>query len=437
MPRKKITDAALKNLKKAPPGKRYEIMDLVTPGFGVRVNDKGQGTFILKTRYPHTPINPTTGYPNPTRRTLGEYGPMTLEEARAKAEEWLRLIRQGIDPREEEEAEREEADRKRDTTFGTVIEDYLKRHVAGKRKARDVEREVRTELIPVWKDKPVTEITRGDVVSLIEEIADRPARYHAHNVFGHVRTFFNWAIDRGKYGLETSPCDRLKPARLIGAKKPRQRVLSDDELFAFMRAADRLGYPFGPMFKLLAITGQRKSEVSDARWREFDLERAVWTVPPERFKSDASHLVPLTDDALDVLRSLPRFRRGDHLFSTTFGEKPVSGFSKAKARLDKRMLRTLKALARKRGEDPKAVTLEPFVIHDIRRTMRTGLSSLRVPDVIAETVIGHGRKGLQRVYDQHQYADEMREALGLWAGRLREIATPPPDNVVQLEKMGA
>jgi integrase len=262
------------------------------------------------------------------------------------------------------------------------------------------------------------------VVKLVEAIADRPAIYQAHNCFGHIRTFFNWVIDRGIYGLDLSPCDRLKPARLIGPKKPRQRVLNDDEIFAYLRAADRQGYPFGAMFRLLALTGQRKSEVSDARWREFDLEKRIWTIPPERFKSDASHMVPLTDDALALLRSLPRFARGDCLFTTTCGEKPVCGFSKAKARLDGRMLRTLQALAKRRDEQTIEIKLTRFVIHDVRRTVRTRLSSLRVPANVAEMVIGHGKKGLARVYDQHEFLDEMREALDLWAGRLREIQTP-------------
>ena len=339
-----------------------------------------------------------------------------------------------------------------------MVEDFLKRHVKGQRRAAKVEREIRRELIPAWKDKQVTQITRGDVVALVEAIADRPAPYQARNVFGHVSVFFNWAIDRGKFGLEASPCDRLKPGRLIGEKKPRQRVLSDDEIFALWRATSRLGYPYGPLFRLLLITGQRKAEVGEARWIEFHPELArmlrerkpgeaidwsevdrqlkVWTVPPERFKSNSSHLVPLTDDALTVLETLPHFagrNSGDHLFSTTFGRQPVNGFGRAKERLDRDMLRALKAMARTRGDDPRKVVLPDFVLHDIRRTVRTRLSSLRISERVAEMVIGHGKKGLARVYDQHEFADEMREALELWAGRLRSIVSPPPANVVSLQ----
>src|SRR4029079_412357 len=110
------------------------------------------------------------------------------------------------------------------------------------------------------------------------------------------------------------------------------------------------------------------------------------------------------------------FTKGDHLFTTTYGEKPVAGFSKSKERIDKLM------------------SAAPGVVHDIRRTVRTRLASLRVSDLVAEMVIGHGRSGIQRVYDQHTYELEMREALEPSADRLRDIVTPPPENVVRLRK---
>ena len=102
-------------------------------------------------------------------------------------------------------------------------------------------------------------------------------------------------------------------------------------------SSETLGYPFGPLYKLLLLTGARKSEVAGARWSEIDLKKKIWTVPPERFKSNASHLVPLSDAAIAIIEALPRFTKGDHLFTTTYGEKPISGFSKGKARLDKLM----------------------------------------------------------------------------------------------------
>jgi integrase len=419
MAQRRFTDRTVKALK---PGEHW---DPGFPGFGVRVSDTGRKTFILAARYP--------GNKSSARRALGHYGTLSLEDAREKARGWLKLIDRDIDPEAEEERQRQAQLRKQANTFASVAEEYIAHiHRQKQRKAAVVERELRAEFITPWGKRAITDITQHDVAAVVAAAVDRGAPYQAHNLFGHIRTLFGWAIGRGVYGLEHSPCDRLRPKDLIGARAMRDRTLTDDELGAFWRATEQLEYPWAPFFRLLLITGQRKSEVSDSRWPEFDTEREkLWTVPPERFKSGSAHLVPLTDDALALLRGLPKFKRGDHLFSTTFGQKPIDGFSKAKDRLDNLMLAELRNIASERGEDARKVKLPPFVIHDLRRTVRTRLSALRVPDTVAEMVIGHGRKGLQRVYDQHKFVDEMREALTAWVGRLRDIVEPAPANVVR------
>jgi integrase len=268
-----LTEPYIKALKPAPAGQRYAIADALVPGLKVRVTDKGSKSFILWRRF--------GGAPNPAARALGTVGVMTLAEARDKARSWLELIKRGEDPRGDATAG--------DNTFGAVVEEYLQRHVAGQRKGADVEREIRKELLPRWRNKALSTITRKDVTRLVDEIKDRGALYQAHNVLGHAKTFFNWAIERGIYGVETSPCDRIKPSRLIGPKSPRQRVLSDIEIAAFWRATKRMGYPIGPLFQMLLLTGQRKSEVAEAQWREFDLRNGLWTVPP-----NVSKAMPLT-----------------------------------------------------------------------------------------------------------------------------------------------
>jgi integrase len=428
MAKKALKDRTIKALSAAKPGQRYEVMDAVTPGLGVRVTDKGKRTFILVARYP--------GSPNPTRRALGEYGEIGLGEARAKAASWLELLQRGVDPREEVERARLAEQRKRANTFAAVAEDFIQEKLPGERKGKEVERDIRREFIPLWGGRPITEITAQDVRGVIKAVKDR-APYQAHNLLGHAKRLFSWAIDQHVYGIEVSPCDRLKPKAIIGEKRPRSRILGDDELRAFWRATSRLPYPYGPLGRLLLLTGQRHNEVAEARRPEIDPVGKLWSVGEERFKSDAPHMVPLSEEAGAVLAGLPKFQKGDHLFSTTFGVKPTVISDKVKGRLDARMLRTLRAMARKRGDDPSKVELKPWIIHDLRRTLRTHLSALRVPDHIAEMVIGHGRQGLQRVYDQHRYLDEMREALTLWAARLRSIVDPPPANVVSLSQARA
>jgi hypothetical protein len=130
---------------------------------------------------------------------------------------------------------------------------------------------------------------------------------------------------------------------------------------------------------------------------------------------------------------VPRFDGGDYLFSTTFGRKAAWMGSEIKTALDNRMLHTLQAMARKRGDDPARVKLEPWVNHDLRRVVRSGLSRLKVVDEVAEAVLAHRRTGIAGVYDRHDYLAEKREALQLWAGRLRDITEPPPANVLRLE----
>jgi integrase len=413
--KKNLNDRALKALKPAKAGQRYAMMDTVVPGFGVRVTDKATKTFILVARYP--------GSSNPTRRSLGEYGAIGLADAREKARKWISLIEKGVDPQVDTERQRLAEQRNRASTFAAAAEDFLE-HISDQRRVDDVERTMRRVFIPKWGDRPISEIDRFDVQSVIESTVRRGKRAMAHLEFAHIRRFFNFAVARERYGIDRSPCDRIAPADLIGEKRHRDRVLDDDELRALWRAAGTLGYPFGSAVQVLMLTGQRKSEVAEAQWGEFDLGKAVWTIPPTRMKADAPHVVPLTDDVLKVLQGLPRFKGGDFVFSYDFGASAMHVSTKSKRRLDAAMAVAL-------GRE-----VEPFVLHDIRRTVRTNLPRLRVPTEISELVIGHTKQGLHKVYDQYAYLDEKREALTLWATHLRSIVAPPAAAVVKIKARG-
>src|SRR5262249_17638949 len=290
----------------------------------------------------------------------------------------------------------------RANTFAAAAEDFIKDKLIHERQGREAERDLRV-FLPAWGTRPLGDITPADVLAIIRVVKNRGAPYRAHGLLTIARRFFNWCISQQTYGLQTSPCDRLKPRALIGEKKARTRVLDDGEVRALWLAIDKLGYPYGPLFKLLLITGQRKSEVAEARWSEFDLAKKVWVIPALRMKADAAHVVPLSDVAIKVLETLPRFERGDYLFSASSGAKPVNGFGRAKAALD------------------RAMKIEqPFCTHDLRRTMRTGLSAIPgISDLVRELVIGHTKPGLHRVYDQFSYLPEKPHALDAWAARLQ------------------
>jgi integrase len=302
-----------------------------------------------------------------------------------------------------------------------VLEDYSKRK-AKLKSIKVIGRDLRRECAD-WMDRPIASIAPLDVKQLIGGIAARGHETNAHAVFAMLRGLFNWIVDSGDYGVEVSPCARLKPRVLIGERNIRDRVLTDPELGCFWRASEKLGYPFGKLFQLLALTALRRDEAAEAKWTEIGLDAKLWLVPGARMKNGAAHAVPLTDDIARLLEGLPRWH-GPHVFSTTGGRRPVSGFSKAKVRLDALMKADLEAQGKQ---------FEPFVLRDIRRTVRTRLSGLPIDGEVKELLLSHARPGLHKVYDQYSYLEEKRRGLELWHAKLRTIVTPAPEgNVVQL-----
>ena len=303
--RKKIsTDRFLKSLKPAKPGKLDDEMDSVVPGFGVRISDTGRKTFILRTRYQKGD--------NPTRRAIGTYGAITLADARQTAQDWLKLIEAGKDPKLESERQRTLEQRKRQNSFAAVAEQFIVHiHRQKLRTAGVMERNLRQTFVEEakWGGRPITDIGSDDVKRVIRAAVDRDATYQAFHDFALVRRLFNWAIGTDDYGLQFNPCDRLNSADLIGERHARERVLSDEELRALWRATETMGYPYGPLYRLLALTGLRLGEACGASWSEFDLDRGEWTIPAERMKKvkggAKSLMVPLTDAIIEVLKAVP------------------------------------------------------------------------------------------------------------------------------------
>src|SRR5262249_32581649 len=241
--------------------------------------------------------------------------------------------------------------------------------------------------------------------------------YAARHAFAAARLLFRWAYDREL--IAANPCDRIKGADLHGAPAKRSRILSDDELRAVWRATEVFGYPYGPLVRLLLLTGGRLRELAEASWKEIDRDAAILAVPPTRMKMRAAHVIPLTPAALAIAEASPYFAEGSYLFTTTSGRRPISGFSKFRASFNN----ILKMVG--------WTAAEPFTIHDLRRTARTRLSQLGVLPVVAELVIGHQQQGISAIYDRHTYDKEKRAALQLWADELLRIVgeTPPEASV--------
>jgi integrase len=233
---------------------------------------------------------------------------------------------------------------------------------------------------------------------------------------------FAWAMERDIIG--SSPCPALsKRSTLLAPKKSRQRVLSDDEIKLIWRATEANLYPADPFTRLLLILGCRRSELAGARWREFDLGKPgaeTWTLKGERTKSGDLRVVPLPAMAVQMIRDLPHFAGGDFLFAASGGKKHFSAYSRLKATLNDKITKL------------NGVPLEQWGLHDLRRSMRTALSALSIPPLVAELMVGHKQQGIAAVYDLHRYEAEQREGFERWCARLRDIVTPAPANVYKL-----
>ena len=442
-----LTDRFLKALKPVADGHpRRNIWD-VEPGLVVQVGTKGKPSFFAVGRMP--------GAKQPTWRKLGEYPALSLAAARDAAREAREAMREGRDPKRIAEARLRsavEAEAEREAnTFGAVAErfDRWYRSTSGKggrprRTAPEVAAIIARELTPVWGSRPVAEITERDVTRLVQAIVDRGGDgatgkrktggpYAARHAFAAARLLFGWAHRAPQRLIAVDPTAGVRPESLHGAPLARERVLADAEVPPVWRAALATPYPYGPLVQLLFLTGARLREIAEASWGEVDLDAETLTVPTSRAKMKVAHVIPLTPAALEIVRTLPRFDgkdAGRFLFSTTAGRRPISGFSKFRASFNRRLASILEAEG--------LPAMSPFTLHDIRRSVRTNLSSLRVLPVVAEMVIGHQQKGIEAVYDLHRYDKEKREALRKWERKLLSLVAPsePGEKPARRRKAG-
>jgi len=419
-----LTDLGIRKLKAPRTGKRREKYDRQIPGFAIRITDRGARSYILI--YTHGGRR--------RRFTIGRVGEVSLEDARELARQLRGQVRrEGRDPAAEQKAARGLAKIATAETFAEVVKLFDKRVLAKQRRGREVMLTVEKHLLPAWGDLSIASITPDHALTRIEAIIDAGMGAGAQRVFAIARRIFSWAVTRpGSFGIKHQPFEKLQPKDIFGKRKFRTRTLSDHEWRALFRAVPALGHPFESIVYLLALTGLRRSEVAEARRSEINFGKAEWVIPASRMKADAAHVVPLTAEMLGILKSLPR--DGELLFPTERGDRPVSGFSPIKTKLDRLMHSALRELAVEAGEDPESVELQPWVFHDIRRSMRTHLSTLPVPDgdLVRELLLAHTKPELHKVYDQHAYFDQKRRALELWAEKLQAILEARSADVVHM-----
>lgn len=391
-----LTDAKIRGLK-APSTGQAEYPDKQVPGLRVRIGSTGAKTFILRKRIGGRVSNMTLGRYHETR--------FTLADARKKARGLLSDIESGGDPTTTLVTPRKGG--KGANTIRALWPDY-KAAKASRRSIGEIERIFDRYILPEIGDRLADAVTRADVTRLIDDIA-KSAPVMARGVHAQLSAFYTWAMPR----LERLPANPCRDAGRPPAPKPRERVLSDDELKALWKVADKEPRPWGPAIKLLILTGQRRDEVIRADHAEFDLRAKMWTIPGERAKNGKAHLVPLSEAVVYVLNGIHEVEGTDKLFPARGNsEAATSSYSKAWGRI-------FEAVEKEVGDQ-----VERFTIHDLRRTLATGMQRLGIALPVTEAVLNHTsgtRAGIVGVYQRHDFKDEKRHALDAWAAEIDRI----------------
>lgn len=425
LPRKKLTEAGIARLK-PPLSGRLQIPDGHLTGLWLRVTDRGVKSWSVLYRANGGPVR---------RLTLGRWPAVGVAEARGLAQKALLTAAKGRDPallkREQQE---QSADR-----FEAVAAEFVERRCRLRklRTAGEIEVMIGKYLLPAWSGRRISTITKHDVLKVVDAIADRGHGRQANKVLGLVKQMFSWAEQRGL--VERNVAAGIPKPH---AEKSRDRVLSDAELAAVWRAVEPMGWPWCPFIRLLTLLGQRRSEVATMRWQDLDLDAGLWRMPGELTKMGRSRELPLPGAAVKLLKALPRVDGpGGFVFpSGRLGSaRAVSGFSKAKRRLDAEMLGLLQKEAADLGGDPTKVNLDPWRLHDLRRSVATGLQRLGVRLEVTEAVLGHvsgSRAGVVGVYQRHQYLPEQRVALERWAQHVARLIGGEGAKVVKLGSRG-
>lgn len=385
MPNKptKLTKSAIDALE--PKATDYIVWDGMIAGFGVKVTPAGKKVALLQYRF-----NART-----RKLTIGTIGSITIDQARKIAEKQRGEVANGNDPAAEKLAKRREATENR---LADHFATYEAEKLSQRRTGTEVLRIFKYDVLPVLGSKPITAITRAEVISVVTRVKSRGSPTAANRTFAEMRSFFSWLVGRGV--LDKSPVDGL---RAQGSERKRERFLSDDELSRVLKAARSTPFPYGAIVLLLAYTGQRLNEVAGMRWDELNLDDRTWTIPASRAKNGKAHIVHLAAPVMDVIRALPN--TGSLVVSLS-DDQPFSGWSKAKRALD----------GRSKTSD--------WTHHDLRRTMVTGMAGAGIAPYVADRILNHVQgtiSGVAAVYQKHDFLLERKAALDLWASRLMEL----------------
>ena len=392
---KKLTALKVEQAR-ANPHKRIEIPDAGKPGLYLVIQPSKKKSWAVRYRFRGQAKKLTLdGFPS-------------LGTARKLAQDALDAVAEGSDPAAEKRAKKY-ADTSSDL-FSAVAADFVERHAKRNTRASSVrltEQWLNKDVLPRWGNKRIQDITKRDVLDLLDAVIDRGGGLSANRVLAVIRKLFNWAVQRGV--ITVSPVAGIKPPL---AEQSRDRILTDDEIRWLWLACEKVGYPFGSMAKLLLLSGQRRNEVAGMTWGEIDLDKKLWTLPGGRTKNDEAHEVPLSEAGArgHCIVAAHQKRQGLSVHDKRQDSR-FSGYSRAKAVIDKAML----DIAREERGD---IEIPRWTFHDLRRTAVSGMARLGISLPVIEKTVNHSSgsfAGIVGVYQRHSFADEKRNALEAWA----------------------
>jgi integrase len=427
----KLTERKIETLAVEHGRKDRLIFDDAQRGLAVRVTASGSRTYLCQ----------YTLHGQKWRVPLGACSAFSLSSAREAAAAIMGDVAKGRNPAADrkEAAAAERAKRGRDRlTLRVLINDWNRLHRAARRPSYAAEAVRALHVTFAHQlDSAAEDLNRAAIVRALDTRTRRrePKNSGTDKLKGaamigrtaaYGRAAFAWAVKRG--AVHTNPFAALPIAKGIAK---RERVLSDAEIGEIWRAAGDAGAPYGTIIRLLILTGQRRGEVAGMNWREISDDLSTWIMPGERTKNGATHMIPLSAPARALLQGLlpgdtneaqraitERRSEGVLVLPGALGT-PFAGWSKAKAALDKSILEARTHAAA--GTVTSAAPMAPWSVHDLRRTLATGLQRLGVRLEVTEAVLNHisgSRGGIAGVYQRHDWAAEKRAALDAWAAHV-------------------
>jgi integrase len=386
-----FTDKYIKNLKSKE--KQYDLRENSGQGFGIRIMPSGHKSWIF--------IYHFNG--KKQRMTLGVYPAISLYKARELHRNAIRCLAHGDNPALLQRQSKIEA-RLADTVNDLINEFLEKWSKARKRSWKEDERILKKEIAPILGRLKAKDITRRDIIRILDGIVDRGAPIAANRTLAVVRRMFGFAVERSI--IEISPCYGVKaPTK----ENRRDRVLSEDEIKAFWYGLDNASmFEISKLaLKLQLVTAQRKGEVISAEWEEFDFKNGWWVIPAFKAKNGFSHRVPLSKLAIEIVEELKKYS-GDSiwLFPSPKDNKHILASA-----IDRALRKNIK----------KFENLKHATPHDLRRTAASYMTSLGISRLVVSKILNHVESSVTAIYDRHSYDKEKKVALDKWEEKIKEI----------------